>query len=87
MKRNLVLIFLTLAVLGSNAQQDPQFTQWMFDKVSFNPAAAGIDEAHCLTMFFREQWAGVATLVIGKLCNASDGVKWTPDLSSTVNSI
>ncbi len=58
MKRNLVLIFLTLAVLGSNAQQDPQFTQWMFDKVSFNPAAAGIDEAHCLTMFFREQWAG-----------------------------
>lgn len=52
------VLFLVLFVIGisASAQQDPQFTQWMFDKVSFNPAAAGIDRAHCATMFHRDQW-------------------------------
>jgi hypothetical protein len=30
----------------------------MFDKVSFNPAAAGMDEMQCFTAIFRDQWDG-----------------------------
>jgi len=47
-------------VIGSfvNAQQDPQFTMFMFDRVSYNPAAAGIDGVLNVTAFYRNQWAG-----------------------------
>jgi type IX secretion system PorP/SprF family membrane protein len=37
-------------------QQDPQFTQWMFDKLSFNPAYAGSQDENCLNFFYRDQW-------------------------------
>ncbi|MDZ4824003.1 MAG: PorP/SprF family type IX secretion system membrane protein [Flavobacteriales bacterium] len=47
--------------LISTAQQDPQFTNWFYDKLSFNPAAAGMRGdcgEHCFSMFFRDQWDG-----------------------------
>ncbi len=56
MKNRVLFLVLFLIGLSASAQQDPQFTQWMFDKVSFNPAAAGIDRVHCFTLFHRDQW-------------------------------
>ncbi|MBL7944306.1 MAG: type IX secretion system membrane protein PorP/SprF [Flavobacteriales bacterium] len=53
-----VVAIISLTALG---QQDPQFTNWMFDKLSFNPAAAGMRDncgEHCISMFFRDQWDG-----------------------------
>ncbi|MFM7770385.1 MAG: PorP/SprF family type IX secretion system membrane protein, partial [Bacteroidota bacterium] len=53
----LSFVFLSLAI-ASSAQQDPQFTMWMFDRMSFNPAAAGVDRIHQVQAFHRDQWDG-----------------------------
>lgn len=38
------------------AQQDPQFTQWMYNKLIFNPGYAGTSGAICGVAQFRQQW-------------------------------
>ncbi len=43
----------------SVAQQQPQFTQYMFNGLVINPAYAGADEALSLTFIQRKQWAGI----------------------------
>lgn len=48
---------MSLTVAGYS-QQDPQFTQNMFDRLSVNPGSAGTSDAICLTLFGREQWSG-----------------------------
>lgn len=42
----------------SYSQQDIQLTQWQFDRLSFNPAVAGMDRMHTATLFHRDQWDG-----------------------------
>ncbi|MEO0405532.1 MAG: PorP/SprF family type IX secretion system membrane protein, partial [Bacteroidota bacterium] len=61
MKRLLSLVVLMMAVSTLFAQQDPQFTQWFNDKLSFNPATAGLNNAHCFSAFYRTQWVGFET--------------------------
>jgi type IX secretion system PorP/SprF family membrane protein len=51
------LIVCSAAVFG---QQDPQFTHFMFDRLSINPAVAGTNEAICATTIYRNQWNGFA---------------------------
>ena len=58
MKRSLIVLLFCCFYAVSNAQQDPQFSQWMFDKISFNPAAAGLNGMHCISAFARDQWDG-----------------------------
>lgn len=58
MRRILMLAIVILAGFTAEAQQDPQYTQWFNDKQSFNPAAVGIREGHCISGFFRNQWNG-----------------------------
>lgn len=41
------------------AQQDPQHTQFMFNKMSYNPAYAGAFESPTLTAIYRKQWIGL----------------------------
>jgi type IX secretion system PorP/SprF family membrane protein len=41
-----------------SAQQDYQFTHYMYDNLSFNPGYAGLNKAICGTMILRQQWAG-----------------------------
>ncbi len=40
------------------AQQDPQFTQYMFNNFYFNPAFAGTDGVTKITVVHRSQWLG-----------------------------
>ena len=40
------------------AQQDPQYSHYMFNNMAFNPAYAGSQEAICLTAVHRQQWIG-----------------------------
>lgn len=40
------------------AQQDPQFSQYMFDRLSVNPAVAGTTGQLCATALLRQQWSG-----------------------------
>lgn len=58
MKRILTITIAVLATWNLSAQQDPQYTQWFNDKQSFNPAAIGIRDGHCISGFFRNQWNG-----------------------------
>ncbi|QWX84308.1 type IX secretion system membrane protein PorP/SprF [Cellulophaga sp. HaHaR_3_176] len=54
------LIAITLFIgLVSNAQQLPQFTQYMYNTISVNPAYAGSREALNVTALHRNQWAGL----------------------------
>jgi len=61
MRQKRITIFLFLLSfwgLGLNAQQEPQFTQNMFNRVFTNPGFAGLSEGICVTGFVRQQWAG-----------------------------
>jgi type IX secretion system PorP/SprF family membrane protein len=39
------------------AQQDPQFTQWMYNRLIYNPGYAGTSGGMCGVLQFRKQWA------------------------------
>ncbi|MBL7962370.1 MAG: type IX secretion system membrane protein PorP/SprF [Flavobacteriales bacterium] len=42
----------------ASAQQDPQFTQYMFDRLSINSGVAGTNGNICATAILRQQWSG-----------------------------
>ncbi len=54
-------IFSLLILIGisSKAQQLPQFTQYMYNTISVNPAYAGSRETINVTALHRNQWAGL----------------------------
>lgn len=58
MRKAIILTYLVIFGSIVNAQQDPQFTMFMFDRVSYNPAAAGIDGVLNVTALYRNQWTG-----------------------------
>lgn len=41
-----------------NAQQDPQYTQYMYNQAVINPAYAGSTESLSITTLYRNQWTG-----------------------------
>jgi type IX secretion system PorP/SprF family membrane protein len=58
--RNILLLmgFLALPFIAF-AQQYPQFSQYMFNSISFNPAYAGSREILVINVLNRNQWIGV----------------------------
>lgn len=50
---------LLIGSLKAEAQQAPQFTQYMFNPLFLNPAYAGYKEQVYLQSYYRKQWAGV----------------------------
>jgi hypothetical protein len=51
---------LTLIGVGeTQAQFEPQFTQYMFNEMFINPAYAGSREQVAATMLYRNQWVGL----------------------------
>ncbi len=60
MKRYIILSFLLFGLgTTSVAQQDPMFTQYMFNPLPYNPAFAGTTEALDIVLLHRHQWFGV----------------------------
>jgi type IX secretion system PorP/SprF family membrane protein len=60
------LLFLTLLLLltkYADAQQDPQFSQYMFNQLYFNPAFAGVEGVTKFTALHRSQWLGYSPTV------------------------
>lgn len=52
--------FLVVFVFSfAKAQQDPQYSQYMFNQLAINPAYAGSKECLSTAAFYRNQWAGV----------------------------
>ena len=57
-KKSLLLFVLSICSTAIFAQQDPQFTQFMYDRLSINPGVAGSNDAICGTLIGRQQWSG-----------------------------
>lgn len=59
-KFSLLLIFiLVLTAKDMSAQQDPQYTQYMYNMNVMNPAYAGSKESLSITALYRTQWSGL----------------------------
>ncbi|MFT4804631.1 MAG: type IX secretion system PorP/SprF family membrane protein [Psychroserpens sp.] len=60
LKGLILLVFVALTVNTSSfAQQDPQYTQYMYNTMSVNPAYAGQREVLSVTGLHRTQWVGI----------------------------
>ena len=59
MRKIILLSFAILFALSSFAQQDQQYTQFMYNKLSYNPAYAGSMGLICATGIMRSQWLGL----------------------------
>jgi type IX secretion system PorP/SprF family membrane protein len=53
------IIALLSSCLKINAQQDPQYSQYMFNQMALNPAYAGSKEALSTAILLRSQWTGI----------------------------
>lgn len=58
MKRLLFILSMLFAFQGLNAQQEAQFTQFMYNKLLINPAYAGARGVPSVTAIYRSQWVG-----------------------------
>ncbi len=56
MKKTFLIILVALCGLKLSAQQDPQYTMYMFNMMSINPAYAGSKDNTDITLLFRKQW-------------------------------
>jgi len=56
--RILLVFFITAFSISLSAQQDAQFTQYMFNQLYYNPAYAGLSDGTELTAIHRTQWLG-----------------------------
>ncbi len=56
--RRFYAIVLVFFCSGCLAQQDIQFTQYMFNKAFYNPASVGSANSICVKLLMRQQWLG-----------------------------
>jgi len=62
MRNKLLLLVMTCIVFASfqtEAQQDAQYTQYMYNTLSINPAYAGSRETFSALLLYRSQWVGL----------------------------
>jgi len=61
MMKRIILLFLASIgiVCSSSAQQDSQFTQYIFNTIHINPAYTGYKKELYIQAFYRAQWVGV----------------------------
>ena len=59
MKNLVIILFTILCALQVNAQQDPQYTQYMYNMNIINPAYTGSTEGLAVGALYRSQWVGL----------------------------
>ena len=59
MKKTILVILILLTASEINAQQDPQYTQYMYNMNVINPAYAGSSDATSIGVLYRDQWEGL----------------------------
>ncbi len=59
LSKSLSIVIFVLGVSATFAQQLPQFTQYMFNTISINPAYAGSRETFSAVGLHRSQWVGL----------------------------
>uniref|UniRef100_UPI00404A6161 PorP/SprF family type IX secretion system membrane protein n=1 Tax=Gelidibacter sp. TaxID=2018083 RepID=UPI00404A6161 len=57
--KKLYIIFLLLLAIEMHGQQDPQYTQYMYNMNVINPAYAGSRENLSFGLLYRTQWVGI----------------------------
>jgi type IX secretion system PorP/SprF family membrane protein len=58
LKRTFYILVIIMSGNAALAQQDPQFTQYMFNNLYVTPAYAGVDGVTQVTFMHRSQWLG-----------------------------
>ncbi len=58
LQRTFYTLLITVSGMSAHAQQDTQFTQYMFNSLYITPAYAGVEGVTQLTAIHRSQWAG-----------------------------
>jgi type IX secretion system PorP/SprF family membrane protein len=53
-----IIFFQFVGFLALNAQQLPQYSQYMFNKIAYNPGFAGATNGICVGGLIRQQWTG-----------------------------
>ncbi|MEW6468597.1 MAG: type IX secretion system membrane protein PorP/SprF [Bacteroidota bacterium] len=56
MKKTLTSLVLAVSAVVAYGQQDPQFSQYIHNKLSYNPGYAGTNQAICAVAMYRQQW-------------------------------
>ncbi len=59
MKKTLVIIFSLVCSLGIYAQENPQFSHFLFNKLAFNPGFTGGREVLAVQALYRQQWQNI----------------------------
>lgn len=59
MKKYILTLLIAVMTLPLAAQQDPQYSQYMFNGLVLNPAYAGSREYFSATFLYRAQWLGM----------------------------
>ncbi len=59
LKCHCAIALLILTSMCVKAQQEPMFTQYMFNETFINPAYVGSHEGLAMNMVYRNQWAGI----------------------------
>jgi type IX secretion system PorP/SprF family membrane protein len=75
MGRRIGIIILSLVSMASYAQQDPLFSQYMYNLASINPGYAGSSDRICLSGATRQQWMGFPGKPVVSFFNANMPVK------------
>ncbi len=57
-KLKITFLFLIIIAADSFGQQDPTFSQYMFNALAYNPGYSGITGMFCATADTRQQWVG-----------------------------
>src|ERR1035437_2811485 len=55
-----VIVNWQLSIVNCYAQQDPQYSMYMFNQLALNPAYAGSKEVLSSALVYRNQWTGIS---------------------------
>lgn len=75
MDRHLGILILSMVSVISYSQQDPAFSQYMFNLAAINPGYAGSTDMICLSGATRQQWMGFPGKPASSFFNANAPVK------------
>ena len=59
MKKFILIMVLSISFVAVKAQQDPQYTMYMFNQLALNPAYAGSRDCLSSSVHYRTQWVGI----------------------------
>ncbi len=76
MKKFIFFVILVCFSLITRAQQDPQFSQNMFNILFVNPAFAGTDKDIQASAINRQQWVGIENAPVTTVFNLSTPIKF-----------